>query len=189
MTKKEFLYLLFFFILFTFLALNRHSKAEIFTYHSEIWADKAGYNVYLPSLFIYKFDAASFPDSIDDKTGNGFIINTKNNKIITKYPYGVSLLQSPFWLISHFIDKEKNGFSKIYNISIDVSAIFYFIFGMFFLYKLLNINENKNLTIIVLLVSLLSTNLLYYTIWETGMSHIYSFVFFSLLLYNTSLRN
>jgi hypothetical protein len=57
---------------FIFLTLNRHSRTGVFTYQSEIWADKAGYYVYLPSLFIYGFDASSFPDSIDVKTGDGF---------------------------------------------------------------------------------------------------------------------
>ena len=183
MNKKEFIYLLLIFVLFTVFSLNRHSKAQIFTYHSEIWADKAGYNVYLPALFIYDFNATNFPDSIDYKTGNGFVIDKTSNKVITKYPYGVALLQSPFWLISHLIDKEKKGYSKTYNKAIDISAIFYFVIGLFFLYKLFDNNQEKKTIILTLLFSILGTNLLYYAVWETGMSHIYSFAFFAILLF------
>ncbi len=165
------------------IAVNRHAKVEIFTYHSEMWADKAGYNVYLPALFIYKFNASKFPDSIEHKTGDGFILNRNSNKVITKYPYGVALLQSPFWLVAHLIDKEKKGYSKIYNKVIYISAVFYFVLGLFFLYKLFGEGQDKKSIIVTFFSAIFGTNLLYYAVCETGMSHIYSFAFFSILLF------
>lgn len=183
MTKKEGICWILIFTFFTILSLNRHSKAPIFTYNSEIWADKAGYNVYLPALFIYKFEATHFPDSIEYKTGNGFELNRETNKIITKYPYGTALLQSPFWFVAHLIDKEKTGYSEFYNKSIDVAAVFYFVLGLFFLYRLLNIEQRKKTAFLTLVLSIFGTNLFYYAIFETGMSHIYSFACFSMLLY------
>ena len=134
---KIFLLFLLVYALFSFISLNRHSKSKIYTYHSELWADKAGYNVYLPALFIYDFDAAKFPDSLDYKVGNGFILDTSTKKIITKYPYGVSLLQSPFWLIAHGLSENKDGYSLPYQKAIDFAGCFYLTLGLFFLFFIL----------------------------------------------------
>ncbi|MBK6858838.1 MAG: hypothetical protein IPG95_00905 [Saprospiraceae bacterium] len=135
MKRIEFLVFLSIFIFLVTLALNRHSKAGLYNYHSEIYADKAGYNVYLPATFIYSFNANAFPDSIDIKTGNGFRLDKTNNKVITKYPYGVALLQAPFWLIAYFIDRDKTGYSKIFHSAVDVSAVFYLLIGIFLFIK------------------------------------------------------
>ena len=58
------------------LSLNRHSQAKLNTYHAELWADKAGYNVYLPALFIYNFDSKQLPPKLEANTGNGFIVDS-----------------------------------------------------------------------------------------------------------------
>ena len=183
MKKKELFVLILFSIFFIFLTMNRHSRAGLFNYHSEIWADKAGYNVYLPALFIYNFNANSLPDSIEIKTGMGFNVDKFNNKIISKYPYGVALLQSPFWLVAHLIDTNKTGYTKIYHKAIDVAAVFYFMIGLFFLYQILKGKSNTNIVTLTLIISITATNLLYYAIWETGMSHIYSFATMTIIIY------
>lgn len=187
MRSKYNLKIIFIFILvfglFSFLSLNRHSQSKIFTYHSELWADKAGYNVYLPSLFIYDFDAANLPDSLDYKVGNGFTFNRLSGKIITKYPYGVSLLQSPFWIIAHTISEKKDGYSILYQKSIDFAGCFYLTLGLFFLFFILKKNYSPWQSISLSLIIIFSSGIFYYGIYETGMSHIYSFCTFSILLY------
>jgi hypothetical protein len=180
--KIVFLFLLVY-ALFSFISLNRHSKSKIYTYHSELWADKAGYNVYLPALFIYDFDAAKFPDSLDYKVGNGFILDTSSKKIITKYPYGVSLLQSPFWLIAHGLSENKDGYSMPYQKAIDFAGCFYLTLGLFFLFFIFNKLYSLEQSILFSLLVLFSSGIFYYGIFETGMSHIYSFCALSTLLY------
>lgn len=101
--------------LFLFLALNRHSHSKPFTYHSELWADKSGYNVYLPALFIYDFNSDNVPEDIINKTGHGFFLDTVNHVIATKYPYGVALMQAPFWLLAHYASTVKDGYSIYYQ--------------------------------------------------------------------------
>ena len=57
--KRRLLYRLgvFSFIVITlFLTFNKHSKSGYYNYHSEIWADKAGYYVYLPAVFKFNFN-------------------------------------------------------------------------------------------------------------------------------------
>jgi len=173
--------------LFIFLTLNRHSRTGILNYHSEIFADKAGYYVYLPATFIYHFNVSSFPDSIADKTGNGFSLDTVNNIIRTKYPYGVALLQTPFFLSAHWLAKplgfENNGFSLPYNRSVDIAGVFYFLAGLYFLWRFLTKYHSKRLSFFTLFFTITATNLYYYAIDETGMSHIYSFAIFSALLW------
>jgi hypothetical protein len=174
-------------LLLSLLSLNRHSKAKIFNYHSEIWSDKAGYYIYLPAFFIYDFEADKFPDSVGIKTGNGFTIDKVDNKVTTKYTYGVALMQTPFFLIAHVLAKkiglEANGFSIIYNRMIDIAAVFYTVFGLLVLYMfLINYTESK-IAIITLIFIFLGSNLFYYSIFDTGMSHIYSFFLFSVFLF------
>lgn len=187
--KKQLIYFgyICFFALLVFLTFNKHSKSKNLDYHSEIWADKAGYYVYLPAAFKYSFNTTSFPDSIDKKTGNGFILDYSNNKVLTKYTYGVSLMQLPFFCIADFLAKplgfKSNGFSKIYRWGIDFAAVFYVFFGLIFLKKYLRFRFNAKISFLVPIILFFGTNLYYYSIDETGMSHVYSFFLFSYFLY------
>lgn len=173
------------FLFCIFLTLNRHSKAGIYNYHSEIWADKAGYYIYLPASVLYNFEAKQLPPQIDQKTGNGFYI--EQDKIYTKYTYGVALMQSPFFWIAHALAKiigyEDNGFSLIYHKMIDIAAVTYTFSGFIFLYLFLIRYVSKKTVLYAILCMYLGTNVFYYSIFETGMSHIYSFFLFSCYLY------
>jgi len=187
--KKPLMWLILFFAgLPFFLAFNRHSRSGIFNYKSEIFSDKAGYYVYLPSLFIYNFDAKEFPDSIVKNTGGGFNLNLEKGKVITKYSAGVAVLETPFFLIAHglanFFGYEANGFSIPYHKAIDIAAVFYLFWGIYFLQKFLRYYINDKFYIgVSLLLLTYGTNLIYYATQETGMSHIYSFFLFSVLIY------
>ncbi|PWH82920.1 hypothetical protein [Brumimicrobium oceani] len=186
MSKKAIVILLALFYGFTlFLTLNRHSKAGVQNYHSEIWADKAGYYVYLPGFFIYDFEAKDFPKEIDRKTGHGFFL--EDDKVKTKYTYGVSLLQAPFFLATHVIATtfgyDADGFSRIYHAMINVSAVTYSFFGLILLYLFLIRHVHKKVAFLTVTCLYLGTNLFYYSIFETGMSHIYSFFLFTCFLY------
>lgn len=167
-----------------FLTFNMHSRSGYFNYHSEIWADKSGYYVYLPLAINYGFSGNRFPDSVDQKTGNGFRI--ENDKVITKYTYGVALMQLPFYLmadlLSESLGQERNGFSPVYHWSVNVAAVFYLMLGMILLYGYFSGFLKKRTSLILLIVMLAGTNLYLYSIDETGMSHIYSFALFSAFL-------
>ena len=182
MKKSAVILLLSSFYFFTvFLTLNRHSRTGIQNYHSEIWADKAGYYVYLPSFFIYNFDGKKLPKKIDTFTGNGFVI--EKNIVKTKYTYGVALLESPFFILAHGISTklgfQNNGFSIIYHKMIDIAAVTYSFFGLIFLYLFLIRYVTKSIATITVACVYLGTNLFYYSIFETGMSHVYSFFLFT----------
>jgi len=181
------------FLISLFLSFNRHSKAGYFNYHSEIWADKAGYYVYLPATLKFNFNPENFPDSIDIKTGDGFKLDKKNNKVITKYTYGVALMQLPFFCLAELLAEplnfERNGFSPIYHWSINVASVFYLILGLLFLNKFLDFRFDKKSSLLATLSVFLATNLYYYSIDESGMSHIYSFSLFCMFLYFIQVTN
>jgi hypothetical protein len=184
--RKTINWLLLLFLVFTiFLSLNRHNKSGIQNYHSEIWADKAGYYIYLPAFFIYNFDTKNMPTDIDKKTGNGFFID--HNKIITKYTYGVSLMQAPYFIVCHSLSKffgfNPDGFSIQYHKTINISAVLYSFFSLIILYFFLVRYLSKKTTIITLIFLYLGTNIFYYSIFDTGMSHIYSLFLFTCYLY------
>lgn len=176
-------------ILFSFVALNRHSKSKIYTYSSQLWADKSGYYIYLPATFIYGFDASRLPEGIALKLGEGFSIQATDHKIISKYPVGVAILQLPFFAVAHAYSilsgSETDGFAKPYQNALDLAAVFYLLLGLFYLRKFLLSRYPLGYVNLTLAVLLLGTNLFYYSFFEGGFSHVFSFCLFSALLYYT----
>ncbi len=172
--------------LLLFLTLNKHSRSGLYNYHSEIFGDKAGYYVYLPAAFDYSFKGNNMPSKIDSLTGNGFQISPPEGKIITKYPYGVALMQLPFYLVAKIITQctpEKDtGFNLNYHKLIDIAAVTYFTLGLLLLFKVLKTTFENSSLLIGLSSLFLGTNIFYYVIVETGMSHVYSFFLFTCLL-------
>ncbi len=169
-----------------FLTFNKHSKDKQNSYHGVIWSDAAGYYVYNPMWFIYGNDASAFPDSIEARTGFGFKLNKQNNNVVTKYPCGAAILQAPFFLMSHVLAKplgyEADGFSRIYAFGLFFSGICYCCLGLFFLSKFLSRYFSSLISIAAPLLFLAGTNLFYYSIDAPGMSHVYSFFLFSLII-------
>ena len=181
--------LLFILPLCIFLTFNKHSKDRANTYHGVIWADAAGYYIHQPIWFIYGNDAKAFPKNIELNTGNGFYLDTATNKVITKYPCGVAILQTPFFLASHFLAKvfhfEADGFSKIYSYGLYFAGIVYCCLGLFLLSRFLSQHFSPAVSVIAPLLFLAGTNLFYYSIDAPGMSHVYSFFLFCLIIYLT----
>jgi hypothetical protein len=171
--------------LLVFLTLNRHSRSGVQNYHSEIWSDKAGYYVYLPAFFIYGFDVEQMPAEIDSKTGNGFRI--EGGKVKTKYTCGVALMQSPFFLICHYVTPhmgyEASGFSLPYHKAIDLAAVFYTFFSLLLLFSILKRFCKETIALLTVGIIFFGTNFFYYSVFETGMSHTYSFFLSTCFLY------
>lgn len=166
-----------------------HQNRGILNWRSEIWADKAGYYMYLPALFLHGFNTSGFPDKIDEKTGWGFSLDHEKNRILTQYYYGVSLLVSPFFLGTHLIaviagHDEMGGFSKWYHRCVDIAGAFYLTLGLLFLKRFLRHYFRERMQYFILIAAFLGTNLFYYTVEDTLMSHVYSFFAVSLFLYS-----
>jgi hypothetical protein len=186
--KLELLFFLSLFIFSTTVTLKQHQGRGILSWGSEIIADMAGYYIYLPATFFYHFDVSKAPPGIDEKTGYSFCLDHEHNKITTQYFYGVSLLVSPFFFTAHAISllsgtDEVGGFSWVYNKAFEVASVFYLVLGLFFLKQFLKNYFKESLQYIVVLTTFLGTNLFFYSIEITLMSHVYSFFTISVFLY------
>jgi hypothetical protein len=98
-----------------------------------IESDGKGYYAYLPAIFIYQDLNFGFFESIEeDKYYDENLYydyrSHANGQVIDKYYCGTALLESPFFLIAHLfsylLDYELDGYSILYPISINISAIF-----------------------------------------------------------------
>ena len=187
---RLFIYYILVFILLCSQSFRMHTNYPYGHWRSQTFADKAGYFIYLPATFIYDFNPKKLPDDIIKKTGMGFRIDSANNKIITKYFLGVSMMQAPFFLGAHIYAKNSkgniaDGFSEPYQRAIDLAGVFYLVLGLYLLHLSLKLffSAPSIVVIISLLLTFFGTNLFYYGIMDTGMSHVYSFFLFSCVIY------
>jgi hypothetical protein len=144
-----------------------HKDATRFSDRNELWSDRAGYYIYLPATFFYHFDTRKMPADLDMQTGGGFSIDTLNNKIDTKYTYGVALLASPFFLTSGLVSRiagydSENGFSMVYVRMMSLAAVIYLILGLWLLKRFLDHYFQPVVSFFVITLIFLGTNLFYY---------------------------
>lgn len=158
-----------------------------------IKSDGKGYYAYLPAVFIYHDLNFAFFDKIEkEKYFNPNLYydyrSGHEGKTINKYYCGTALTQMPFFMIAHGLsvitEKERDGYSAPYAISISLAALFYLILGLIYLNKLLELYDiNQINRLLTLVASVFGTHLFYYTVGEPGMSHVYSFGFVCMFMY------
>ena len=170
------------------LTFKTHENKGFYNWQSELWADRAGYYIYLPSLFMYHFDAKKCPEKLDEKLGYGFTIDHEKNTINTKYTYGVAALFSPFFVaarvISPILQKPGDaGFGAVYHKMVNIAAVIYLILGLLLLKGFLSYYFKSGIQYTILFFIYIGTNLLFYATDDTMMSHVYSFFLFSLFLF------
>jgi len=162
-------------------------------WNSLIRDDAKGYYAYLPAVFIYQDLSFSFYDTVEnskyhyDKLEYDYRYTYKGG-VVNKYYVGTAIAEMPFFLLAHILSKSlgypNDGYSKIYWILIGYAAIFYMLLGLFFLAKILQLYELRDIWISIVLFSItLGTHLFYYTSFEPGMSHVYSFAFVSWFMF------
>jgi len=176
------------FLISLFLSFQIHRDRDFFSWKSELWADRAGYYIYLPATILYGYDVSKAPEKIHEKTGYGFWLDYNTGKIETKYPYGVAILLSPFFVATHITSlalniPEEGGFSPLYHRMIDVAAVIYLILALMLLRKVLQRYFSPMVQYLTLFFIYAGTNLFYYTLDDSSMSHVYSFFLFSLFLF------
>lgn len=160
--------------------------------------DKSGYHLYMPALYIYNdVDRLDFYDYINARyEPSGNVVKYyalkffDNGKKLNKYSVGVAVLETPFFLIAHFInqtflDYAADGYSYPYEWATIISNLIWTLIGLLILRRFLRRYFNDNITAITLAIIALGTNLYHYVVFSPGMSHAYSFCFFSILLFHT----
>jgi hypothetical protein len=176
-----------------FIFFNRYHTWQNTTF---FW-DKMGYHSYLPATFIYHdVDNMSFYPEIShkyhwaDNIEQYALHKQPNGKFLNKYPVGYSIMEMPFFLLAQMYTNNTNkaevdGFSEAYQVANAFATFFWVITGLILLRKFLQKRFDDNIVAITLLCIALGTNLYYYTAFDHGMSHPFSFSIFCLLLFAT----
>lgn len=179
---------IFLFSIFTFIFQKRLSYPPIIS-------DGDGYYSYLPAVFINN-DLFSLNPSYYEKhreflTYPAYNLWQETGKYLNKYPMGTAILMSPMFYIATIISKltglSVTGYNDTYQYLACISTIIYLVLGFYFLYIFLKKYFSKNLIYFGFLLTLLSTNLLNYSVYDSIFSHIYSFFAISLSIYLTDI--
>lgn len=167
-------------------------------WHKDHWkgileADGKGYYAYLPATFIYHDLNFGFFDEIEKEKyyHKNLYYDYRysyNGSMTNKYFVGTSITMLPFFLIGHvatlLTDQPADGYSKWYQILINIAAIFYLCLACVYMKKLLRMYDIglRNISF-VLITMVFGTNIFYYTVGEPSMSHIYSFPLITMFIY------
>ena len=173
--KNRMLYGLVFILLVTFFSYVKYHRYNQ-GLSIVISSDAEGYYQYLTALFV-EHDVLAQP--------YGYPL--PNGKTFNKYNYGVALMEMPFFLVAHgmtkLFDLPAKGKFTLYVFSIIISTAFYVYLALLFLFKLLRKKFSRKVSLFSLCILFFGTNLLYYTIFEPGMSHAYAFFLMTFWIY------
>ena len=150
------------------------------------------YYAYLPVTFIYH-------DLALEKIENGAFYNDQyvlwpketpiGKKVITAST-GMAFLYFPFFIVAHWyaqiFDYPQTGYSLPYRFALMLSSFVYLLIGLAFLRKLLLKYFSELVTGLVILLLPLTTNMLWYLVVESPMTHVYNFALISVFLYLTN---
>jgi hypothetical protein len=158
--------------------------------------DVFGYYLYLPAFFIFNDLGISNPEWVHD------IISTYNssgtfyqaaltplNYYVINYSMGMAISYAPFFLVAHAVallfGYNPDGFSLPYQAALVVCNWFYIALGLIYLSKVLRHFFTNRITIFILLIVVLGTNYFQISYANAGMSHMFLFSFYALLMWRT----
>ena len=184
------------FVLFCYILFFFFFKHPENSWERVINSDGKGYYAYLTAIFIYhdldykfleSYEAKYYPP--DKTVFKEFRVKTDGGIVNKCFP-GLAILWLPFFLIAHLISylsgSGTDGYSVIYQYTIAFSGLFYLWLGCRFLYKLLIALEATEYQAgFITFLTGLGTNLIYYTIIEGTMTHVYSFCLITIFLFST----
>jgi len=150
--------------------------------------DVVHYYAYLPAAFIYDDISLNFTDNY--KGEHQFLFwpeKAPNGNKIIKTTMGLSILYAPAFGIAHVLAEplgyDAGGYSAPYRMAVQFAALFYFMFGLYFLSKVLLQFFHDWAVAISLPVLTFGTNLGYYVTHESGLSHHFTFALTSVFIY------
>jgi len=142
--------------------------------------DVISYYAYLPATFIFNDLTFKFMNDLPPDSGVTIWVETApNGKQIIRMTMGMAILWIPFFLaahgFAHLMEVSTLGYSWPYGLSIFLATLFYLFIGLLFLRKILIKYFSEIATSLTLILIVFATNLLYYVITESGMTHAYNF--------------
>jgi hypothetical protein len=156
-------------------------------------ADTVQYYSYLPACFIFHDFNYDYQNALNmsnmeyHKEGVLWLMTAPNGKKVAKMTMGASILYSPFFFMGHLFSKctnqRQDGYSMPYGIFLCIGGVFYGLFGLFILKKILLHYFNDIVTAITLLIVALGTNLFYYSVFLPTRVPVYEFFLFSIFIF------
>jgi hypothetical protein len=161
--------------------------------------DKSGYHIFLPAIIIHQdIGRLNFYSDINNRYFPGGymnwdwygIVDMPTGKRLNKYPCGVSIMDLPFFMLAHLYNTvlgkhSADGYSLPYQFATFFGTIFWVCLGLFALRKLLLQHYSDTAVLVALISVALGTNLYFYTTFDAGMSHPYSFGLIAIATYYT----
>lgn len=160
-------------------------------YSRPIAGDAQAYYAYLPAIFIYQDLAYGFVDDVNQhyyppEHQKSFLKPAGKGKVNKTFP-GIALLYLPFFLLAHALailfGLEADGYSTVYQVCFDLGLWFYLFLGLICFVKILTKvgfklrTANLSATLI-----LLGTNIVFYSVYDQSVTHIYNFFLINALL-------
>ena len=165
-----------------FFSTGFHNSAKHYRYpgfQSIFQSDGLGYYQYLPAIFLQH----------DIVRGQHYCVTLADGRLLNKYSIGVSYLQAPFFFMANVwqyaTNNADNGYSATYGFFILLGALIYCFLALLLIYKTLLPRFGFLVSFLVPVLLFYGTNLIFYTLHESAMSHVYVFFLFALFAYRT----
>lgn len=170
--------------------------ARFLMHKTTFYGDSGGYYLYLPQTFIYH-NLTNYQPYPRDRDIPAMALNyesanpVRNDKdtLFNQYTYAVAFFESPFFFIAHGYELatggNANGYNSTYEFLIKLSSIFYSLLGLILVYKILRRFFEETPSVLATVLLLLGTNLFWFAIFQTGMSHPLLFFLYALLMWFT----
>ncbi len=157
-------------------------------------SDGKGYYAYLPAIFIYHDLQFKFVEQYETQyyPSNRAVFkefrNDAGTRKVDKYFPGMAVLWLPFFLFGHVMAwleiYPMDGYSLPYQYSIALSALLFLWLGARWLKKLLKLfGSDESTAAGITFATILGTNLIFFTIVEPSMTHVYSFALITGFMY------
>ncbi len=166
------------------------SKGTMFTW------DSFGYHLYLPATVIdhdpllKDFDRVEQARKDHDASGTLYQISTlPDGRRIIKYPMGLAMVWSPWFMAGHLIagatDQPQDGYSPPYDKAIRIGVWLYLLLGLLALRAVLRHRFSKWITAFTLLLLFTATNLIDQATMGMAMSHLPLFSLYAGVMWAT----
>ena len=142
-------------------------------------SDGLGYYQYLPAHFI----------SHNLQTGQKWYLILENGKSLNKFTWGVAYLQAPFFFLANawcsVTGQPNDGYTEVHGFFIVLGAMLYTFLALLLTFKVLQPRFGFGISLLTVVLLFYSTNLIFYTLADAAMSHIYTFFLIAVFVYFT----
>ncbi|MFK7756310.1 MAG: hypothetical protein AB8B53_05190 [Flavobacteriales bacterium] len=154
-----------------------------------IRSDTILYYQYLTAAFQFDDMSFQFHNQLPEDFDGEIWVTVTEEGIHNKVTMGMAILLVPFYLMAYAInmifDLGSYGYSNVFQFFLFIAGVFYGLMGLIVVRKVLLKLFSESAVAVTLLIVGLGTNLTYYSALCPGMTHVYSFFLFAMVLWLT----